>query len=172
MEDTSNEIVQNDTVVQIAYNLVVDNEEIESDVLEYLHGHGNIIPGLENGLSGMKVGETREVVAPAEEAYGEFDPDQVIMVNRDSFPADFDIRLGEPMRLRDASGHIFQGIATALGEHTVELDLNHPMAGKDLTFKVTVLSVRAATEDELAAGRLQSGCADCGEGGGCAEGCC
>ena len=180
MEETIINTIQNDHVVQIAYNLTVDGEEIESDVLEYLHGHGNIVPGLEQPLEGAQVGDTLDVIARAEDAYGEFDPDSVITVSRESFPPDFDIRLGEAMRLRDAAGHVFQGVATALTEDTVELDLNHPMAGKDLYFKVTVLSVRPATEEEKAAGHLHygggcDGCSsDCGDGcsSDCGDGCC
>ena len=175
MEEKKLDTIQNDHVVQIAYNLNVEGEEVESDLLEYLHGHGNIIPGLEDPLTGAKVGDTLEVIAKAEDAYGEFDPDSVITVSRESFPPDFEIHLGEAMRLRDAAGHVFQGVATALSEDSVELDLNHPMAGKDLHFKVTVLSVRPATEEEKAAGHLHyGGCEGCGSdcGDGCSSDCC
>ena len=175
MEEKTLDTIQNDHVVQIAYNLNVDGEEIESDLLEYLHGHGNIIPGLEQPLTGAKVGDTLEVIAKAEDAYGEFDPDSVITVSRESFPPDFEIHLGEAMRLRDAAGHVFQGMATALTDDTVELDLNHPMAGKDLFFKVTVLSVRPATEEEKAAGHLHyGGCESCSSscGDDCGDSCC
>jgi FKBP-type peptidyl-prolyl cis-trans isomerase SlyD len=164
--------VQDNAVIQIAYNLNVDGEEVESNTLEYLHGHGNIIAGLETPLAGMQVGESRDVVAKAIDAYGEFDREQVIKVSRAAFPADFEIKLNETMRLRDSSGHMFEAVATAIGEDFVELDMNHPMAGKDLTFKVTVLSIRPGTEDEIEAGRLGGGCASCqdascGDGGCC-----
>ena len=166
--------VQDDTVVQLAYNLVVDGEEIESEVLEYLHGHQNIIPGLENALTGLEVGDSKEVLVLAEEAYGEFDPDAVVLVSRNSFPQDFEILLGEPMHLRDANGHVFTGVATALTEENVELDLNHPMAGKDLQFTVTILGIRSATEEEIQNGGLAHSCDSCGDGctDGCSDGCC
>ncbi len=169
--------IQNDAVVQIAYNLNVEGQELESNLLEYLHGHGNIIPGLENELTGLNVGERKHVLVQPVDAYGEFDPDMVITVNRESFPADFEIRLGEPMNLRDASGNVFQAVATALSEESVEMDLNHPMAGKELEFQVTVLSIRPATEEELAHGHLHSagGCSGCSAddcGDGCDAGCC
>jgi len=171
MEENKLDTVQDGHVVQIAYNLSVDDKDVESNLLEYLHGHGNIIPGLERPLTGAKLGDTLDIIAEAEDAYGEFDPDSVITVSRKSFPPDFEIRLGETMRLRDASGHVFQGVATALSEDSVELDLNHPMAGKDLHFKVTVLAIRPATEEELAAGHLQYGsCEGCSSD--CGEGCC
>ena len=171
------ETIQNDAVVQIAYNLNVEGQELESNLLEYLHGHGNIIPGLENELTGLNIGDRKHILVKAVDAYGEFDPNMVISVNRESFPADFEIRLGEPMNLRDASGNVFQAVATAISEEAVEMDLNHPMAGKDLEFQVTILSIRPATEDEIAHGHLHqdggcSGCSssDCGDG--CESGCC
>ena len=172
MSETEFTTVKDNTVVQIAYNLTVDGEEVESNTLEYLHGHGNIIAGLETPMTGMQVGESRDIVALAKDAYGEFDADQVIKVNRTAFPADFEIRLGESMRLRDSSGHMFEAVATAISEDFVELDMNHPMAGKDLNFNVTILDIRPATEDEIAAGRLGGGCASChdascGDGGCC-----
>ena len=171
------ETVQNDVVVQIAYNLNVEGQELESSVLEYLHGHSNIIPGLENELTGLNVGDRKNVLVKAEDAYGEFDPSMVLNVNRESFPPDFEILLGEPMNLRDASGNVFQAVATALSDESVELDMNHPMAGKDLDFQVTVLSTRPATEEEIAHGHLHqtSGCAGCSSsdcGDGCDSGCC
>ena len=175
MEENTMDTIQNDMVVEIAYNLNVDGEEVESNVLEYLHGYNNIIPGLEQPLTGAKVGDSLEVIAKAEDAYGEFDPDSVITVSRASFPPDFEIHLGEAMRLRDASGHVFQGVATAISDDAVELDLNHPMAGKDLLFNVTVLAVRPATEEEISAGHLHyGGCASCGSdcGDGCSSDCC
>lgn len=113
--------IQNDTVVQIAYNLTVEGEEVESNLLEYLHGYSNIIPGLEKELTGMSVGDRKQVIAKAADAYGEFDPKMVIDVNRTSFPPDFEIRLGEPMNLRDASGNVFPAVATAVSEDSVEL---------------------------------------------------
>lgn len=169
--------IQNDAVVQIAYNLNVEGQEIESNLLEYLHGHGNIIPGLENELEGLNMGERKHVLVKAVDAYGEFDPKMVISVDRESFPADFEIRLSEPMNLRDASGSVFQAVATAISEEAVEMDLNHPMAGKDLEFQVTVLSIRPATEEEIAVGHLHQdgGCAGCSSsdcGDGCESGCC
>lgn len=171
------ETIQNDAVVQFAYTLNVEGQEMESNLLDYMHGHGNIIPGLENELTGLNIGDRKHVLVKAADAYGEFDPNMVISVNRESFPADFDIRLGEPMNLRDASGHVFQAVATALSEDSVEMDMNHPMAGKDLEFQVTILSIRPATEEELAHGHphQESGCAGCSSsdcGDGCDSGCC
>ena len=176
MDEQTINTVQDDVVVQLAYELVVDDEEIEANTMEYLHGHQNIIPGLEEALTGLQLGDTKQILVLAKDAYGEYDPDSIVFITRASFPPDFEIRLGEPMRLRDSQGHVFSGIATALTEENVELDLNHPMAGKDLNFSVKVLGLRPATEVELAVGGLQGGCDSCGSEGcgseGCSSGCC
>jgi FKBP-type peptidyl-prolyl cis-trans isomerase SlyD len=166
--------IQDNTVVQFSYKLTVDGEEVESNLLEYLHGHGNIIPGLENELAGMQEGESKKVLVQAADAYGEFDPNMVVEINRASFPKDFEIRLGEPMNLRDRTGNMFQAIAVGLTEDTVELDLNHPMAGKDLEFDVTILAIRPATEEEIAHGHLhyQGGCSGCSSASDCGDSCC
>lgn len=171
MEELIVNTIQNDRVVKLLYSLSVDGEELEANALEYLHGHDNIIVGLENALTGLQPGETKDILVTADEAYGEYDPQAVVNVTRSSFPPDFEILLGEPMRLRDAQGHIFSGVATALTDDNVELDLNHPLAGKDLLFNVTVLNIREASEIELEAGMVQSACSSCGDGG-CGDGCC
>jgi len=158
-------IVEENAVVEMNYMLTVEGEIADEGELEYLQGHGNIIAGLEAGLLGAKVGETREVHVLAADAYGEHDPKRVLPVNRSSFPEDFEFKLGEPMRIRDASGLVFQAIPVSLSEDIVELDLNHPMAGKDLDFKVTILNIRPATEEEIANGSLHfGGCAGCSHG--------
>jgi len=165
--------IENDAVVQMAYNLTVNGEEVESDTLEYLHGHQNLISGLENALTGMKIGDVKEVHVAAADAYGEFDDNLVAVLNRESFPPAFEIKLGQTMRMRDNEGHIFSGVATAMDEHTVEVDMNHPMAGKDLDFKVTILDIRPGTEDEINAGMIGGdacSCESCGDG--CSSGCC
>ena len=162
MEKENTLIVEENTVVEMTYVLTVEGEIADEGTLEYLQGHGNIIAGLEAGLEGAKVGETREVHVPAKDAYGEHDPKRVLPVNRNSFPEDFEFKLGEMLRIRDASGHVFQAIPVAVSEETVDLDLNHPMAGKDLDFKVTILSVYPATEEQIAAGSVRlGGCAGC-----------
>lgn len=162
MEQETTLTVQDDNVVEMTYILTVDGEIADQGTLEYLQGHGNIIAGLEKGLEGAKVGETREVLVEAKDGYGEHDPKRVLPVNRNSFPEDFEFKLGEMLRIRDASGHVFQAIPVAVSEDTVELDLNHPMAGKDLNFKVTILSIYPATEDQIAAGSVRlGGCAGC-----------
>jgi FKBP-type peptidyl-prolyl cis-trans isomerase SlyD len=159
-ENTGNSIEKN-VVVTLDYNLEVDGTEIDSGLIQFLHGYGNIIPGLESEIEGMKLGEEKEVFVKAENAYGPYDPNLEVDVSLDSFPEDFEIKLGRPMRLQDDKGHTFTGVAIAIADDTVKLNLNHPLAGKNLLFKTKVKKLRPATDEEIERGRLVSSCSGC-----------
>lgn len=140
MSDFTMDTVQDDMVVLMDYTLTVEGQEIDKGPIEYLQGHGNIIPGLETALNGMKIGETREVFVSAVDAYGEYDEESLVQISRESFPPDFEISLGIPMRIRDEEGHVFSGTVTALSEDSVEFDMNHPLQGKIFILKLPSLS--------------------------------
>jgi len=156
--------VEKDVVVTMDYRLEVEGQEIDSGPITFLHGHGNIISGLEKEVEGMDLGEEKEIMVKADEAYGHYDPEMEIEVPLNTFPADFEIELGRPMRLHDGEGHVFTGVAVAITNDTVKLNLNHPLAGKDLLFKTKVMDLRQATEQEIAQGHLASGCSGCSSG--------
>ncbi|MFZ2209082.1 MAG: peptidylprolyl isomerase [Porticoccaceae bacterium] len=146
------------SVVAIHYTLTDDGGVIldasqPGQPLVYLHGAGNIIPGLEQQLLGRAPGEQFTAVIPAAAAYGERDADMVQHVPRDMFREDQEIEIG--MRF---SGNTPQGqitvVVTEIEGDTVTLDGNHPLAGMTLHFNVTVDSVRAATEQELLHGHV------------------
>ncbi len=156
--------IEKNVVVTLDYSLEVEGQEIDSGPIQFLHGHGNIIPGLESEIEGMELGEAKEVHVTAEDAYGHYDPDLEMDLPRSSFPEDFDIQLGRPMRLQDTEGRIFTGVAVAITDEAVKMNLNHPLAGKDLLFKTQVKDLRAATEEEIERGSLASGCSGCSSG--------
>jgi len=160
---TKNEInkIEKNIVVTLDYNLKVDGNEIDSGPIQFLHGHGNIIPGLESELEGLRLGEEKKVLVKAENAYGTYDPDLEIEVPLHSFPENFEIKLGRPMRLHDKEGHVFTGVAIAISDDFVTMNLNHPLAGKDLLFMIRVKELRTATEKEIERGRLANGCSGC-----------
>lgn len=164
-----NKIIEKDIVVTMDYNLEVDGQEIDSGPIQFIFGHGNIIPGLENEIAGMTIGDEKKVHVKAKDAYGEYDPELEIEVPLTTFPEDFEIKLGQPMRMQDGEGHIFTAVAMALTSDTVKLNMNHPLAGKDLLFKTSVKNLRAATETEIQQGRLASVCSSCSTGD--CEGC-
>jgi len=156
--------IEKDVVVTLEYSLEVDGNEIDSGPIQFIQGHGNIIPGLEKEMVGMKLGEEKEVEVKPEDAYGQYDPDLEVEVPLSSFPEDFEIKLGRPMRLQDGQGHTFTGVAVAISDDNVKLNLNHPLAGKDLLFKTRVKDLRPATEEEIERGSLASACGGCSSG--------
>jgi FKBP-type peptidyl-prolyl cis-trans isomerase SlyD len=149
----SDETVGRDCVVSVHYVLRdPDGEQIdaspEDNPLSYLHGHGQVVPGIERVLEGTSEGETVRAVIPPSEAYGDRDPERMIQVERAQF--DFEPVEGAVVRaeLPDGRTHPFT-IASVAGDAVI-LDGNHPLAGMPLDFEITVVEVRAATEAELA----------------------
>lgn len=172
-------VIADDVVVSLDYVLTVDGEVVDSTEghmpLEYMHGHRNLIPGLERELAGMKVNETKEVLVKAVDAYGEYSPASYVTFNRAQFPEGFAIEIGAEIYVRGGNGQAMPARIAEVDGDDVRLDLNHPLAGKDLHFTATVVAMRPATEQELIAGRVGGGCSSCGSGGcssGCDSGCC
>ncbi len=156
--------VKKDVVVTMDYSLVVEGSEIDSGPIQFLHGHGNIISGLESEVDGMQLGEEKEIFVESENAYGTYDPEMEIEVPLSSFPEDFEIKLGHPMRLQDGQGRVYTGVAMAITDEAVTINLNHPLAGKNLHFKTKVTNLRPATQEELEQGRLGDACGSCSTG--------
>ena len=161
MEKDNVQKIEKNVVVTLDYHLEVDGQEIDAGPIQFLHGHGNIIQGLEREIAGMSLGDEKDVFVESKDAYGDYDPEMELDLPRSSFPEDFEIKLGHPMRLQDDKGHVFTGVALALTDGTVKINLNHPLAGKDLLFKTSVLALRQATDEEIQMGRLSSGCSGC-----------
>lgn len=164
MANNENLAIEKDVVVTLDYSLEVNGKEIDSGPIQFIQGHGNIIPGLENQIQGMTINQEKEVLVRSEDAYGDYDPELEVEVSLKSFPEDFEIKLGQPMRLQDSQGHVFTGVAVAITDETVKMNLNHPLAGKDLVFKTKVIDLRPATEEEIARGSLAQGCSGCSSG--------
>lgn len=145
-------------VVSMHYTLTDDaGDVIDSsrgqDPIEYLHGHGNIIGGLENALEGNEAGDKTVVKLSPSEGYGEYNQNAVFQVPRDKFPAGSDIQVGMRVEGEGPEGtHSF--IVLGLSEEEVTLDANHPLAGKNLNFDVEIIEVREATDQELAHGHV------------------
>jgi FKBP-type peptidyl-prolyl cis-trans isomerase SlyD len=156
--------IEKNVVVTLDYRLEVNGNEIDSGPIQFLQGHGNIIPGLESQIEGMDLGEERDILVKAQDAYGEYDAELEIDVPLSTFPEDFEIKLGHPMRMQDGEGHVFTGVAVAISDDTVKLNLNHPLAGKDLLFKTKVTDLRSATAEEIERGSLARGCSGCSSG--------
>ncbi len=143
-------------VVSMDYTLRVDGQILDSsegrEPLQYLHGAGNIISGLESQLTGMAVGESRDVIVAAQDGYGEMNPQAFMDVARGDFPDDMPIQVGLEMELSDKNGQPLYARVESVEGEKVRLNMNHPLAGKELHFNVKVVALRAATDEEKAHG--------------------
>jgi FKBP-type peptidyl-prolyl cis-trans isomerase SlyD len=124
------------------------DSSIDQEPLSYLHGAGNIIPGLEQALVGKTVGDKLKVSVNAAEAYGERDDSMIQELPNSMFSGVDKIEVG--MEFHAETEHGLQVVTvTAVENDTVTIDGNHPLAGVDLNFDVEITEVRSATEDEI-----------------------
>ena len=151
-------IVGNDLVVSLSYTLKVDGEIVEyteeGETLDYLHGHDNIVSGLETALYGLSVGTTKEVSVEPEEGYGYYDEEALFEVDREDFPEEVPLEIGVELQVRDEDDDVAVAVIAGVTDDTVTLDFNHPFAGKTLHFAVTVEDIREPTEEELEHGHV------------------
>ncbi len=155
----ANKQVHKDTVVSVDYTVKLDSGEVvdssaESRPLEYLHGHKNIIPGLEAALEGMEVGESKHVTVAPADAYGERVEEAMEWFPRNAFPADVELAPGMMFQAHDAQGNVIMLVVREVEDDRVLVDYNHPLAGQTLHFDVTVVDIRPATADEIAHGHV------------------
>jgi len=151
------DFITKDTVVGIDYRLTVaDGTEVDTTAdrgpMEYLHGHQNIIPGLENELEGHEIGDALDVTVGPEQGYGEHDPDRVVQVNRDQLG--FEAEVGSVVSAKLPDGREQHLLIAEIEDDTVTLDGNHPLAGQTLRFEVSIASIREATAEEIGNGSV------------------
>lgn len=145
-------------VVSLHYTLKDDNGEVLDsssgrEPLSYIHGHGNIIPGLERALEGTAAGHRSHVAVDAAEGYGEMNPELVFEAPREHFPADMKLEAGTRVFAEGPDGPVSFTVVR-LTEKGAVLDGNHPLAGKQLHFDVEIVDVRPATKEELDHGHV------------------
>ncbi len=154
----SKDTVQDGLVVSIEYTLTVDGEVLDSSEgagpLLFLAGYDNIVPGLEQEMIGMKIGESKDVVVSPEDGYGEFDDEAFMEVPRSEFPADMELEEGLELHVSDEDGQEQMAFVESFTDDSVRLDFNHPLAGAELHFNVKVLALRDPTAEELDHGHV------------------
>ena len=111
------------------------------DPLEFTYGEGQVIPGLELGMEGMSVGDKRVVEVPSDQAYGPILPDARRAVPREDIPEEVPLELGTQVHAHNEEGQVMTLSIFEVTETHVVLDANHPLAGKDLTFDVELISI-------------------------------
>jgi FKBP-type peptidyl-prolyl cis-trans isomerase SlyD len=163
MMATQKDVVEKDKVVSLHYTLRDEDGDILDTSagrgpLQFIQGAGQIIPGLEESLYGMHVGDEKQVKVEPENGYGEVDPDAFQIVPRDRFPDDIDMEEGMGLRMRDnETGEVIVAYVAEVRPSGVLLDLNHPLAGETLDFQVHIEAIRPATEEELEHGHVHEG---------------
>lgn len=137
---------QNGSTVSVHYTGMLDDETVfdssrDGDPLSFTIGSGQIIPGFEKGVVGMSPGETKRVEISADEAYGPYQDDQVIEVGRDKLPDDLEPQVGQQLQVQQTDGQVAVVTIKEVTPSAVQLDANHPLAGKDLTFEIEMVTV-------------------------------
>ncbi len=168
-------ITNENCVVGIEYEVkeagtteVVDSNK-GGQPLEFIIGKGQIIPGLESALVGMTQGESGDIMVKASDAYGDVNPEAMQTLPKEQFEG-VDLTEGMTLYGQGEDGQTVQVTVKSFDDKEVNVDFNHPLAGKDLMFSVTVLSAREATSEEVEHGQIggapESG-GSCGTGCGC-----
>ncbi len=153
--------VDDGQVISMHYTLHVDGQVVDSseggEPLQFIQGMGHIIPGLEHQLYDMKIGESKQVIVAPKDGYGEMDAEAFMDVPRGSFPPNVPLTVGTELELRDQEDRPVYARIESVGDADVRLNMNHPLAGKELHFDVTIADIRQATDEEISHGHVHSG---------------
>ena len=137
---------QNGDIVEVHYTGTLENGTVFDtsegrEPLEFTLGQGQMIPGFEQAVLGMKVGETKTVTIPADEAYGPHSDDMVQVINREELTNIPNPEVGQQLYGSQPGGGTITGTITNVTDTTITVDFNHHLAGKDLTFEIELMSI-------------------------------
>ncbi len=166
--------IENNQIVSIEYEVRSGNQVVDSnvgkDLLTFMIGKQQIIPGLEEEVCKMSMGEKGDILVPAAKAYGEYNEEALQEVPKEQF-AGIDLTEGMSLYGQSEDGGTVQVTVKEIKDEAVTIDYNHPLAGQDLMFTVTVATVRDATPEEAMTGipaeNAQPAGGSCGSGCGC-----
>ena len=165
--------IENNQIVSIEYEVRSGDQVVDSNVggelLTFMIGKQQIIPGLEEEVCKMSMGEKGDVLVPAAKAYGDYNDEALQEVPKEQF-AGIDLTEGMSLYGQSEDGGTVQVTVKEIQDETVKIDYNHPLAGQDLMFTVTVATVREATADEAMTG-IPAENAQPETGGSCGTGC-
>ena len=160
--------VEQNKMVGVDYKLTVDGQIADQSrpgqPLEFIFGTGMLLPKFEEAILGKEIGESVAFTLEPKDGYGEIIAEAIVDLPKDIFMVDGKLAedilfVGSQVPMSDAQGNRMMGIVKEVGESTVKMDFNHPMAGKTLNFDVEVISVRDVTPEDLAG---KCGCGECG----------
>ena len=151
-------LIEDKKIVALNYTLTTDEGEVldqSSDgSFAYLHGSGNIIQGLESALTGKSVGDSLNVKVAPEDGYGERNDEMIQVVGKEMFETDAEIEVGTQFHAEGPDGQPIMITVAAIEGDQVTIDGNHPLAGVNLNFDVTIMDIREASEEEIAHGHV------------------
>jgi peptidylprolyl isomerase len=138
--------VKNGDVVKVDYTgNLTDGTQFDSSKgrapLEFTVGAGQMIAGFDAAVVGMKVGQTKKVTIPAAQAYGEHQDNMVLEVPKENLPPDMTPKIGDHLATMQPNGRQLEVVITAVNDSSVIIDANHFLAGKDLTFEITLVEI-------------------------------
>ena len=147
-------VIGKNSVVSLHYKLTDDDGKVldsseGSRPLMYLHGAGNIIPGLEKALVGKGEGDSLKVRVEPAEAYGEVNPDGIKTIERAAFEGVESVEAGMTFEAKSPDGQTQRIVVKKVEGDAVTIDINHPLAGVTLNFDIQIVGVREATKEEL-----------------------
>jgi len=153
--------IENDKVVSIEYEVVdkISGELIDSNVggmaLDFITGKGHIIPGLEQEVVKLNIGDNAQISVLPQDAYGDFDESAIEQVPIEQF-AGIKLERGMPLYAQAEDGATIQVTVKDFDDTSVTIDYNHPLAGKELLFNVTILNIRDMTPEEKLSGQVET----------------
>jgi len=121
-----------------------DNSHNKGQTLDFTVGSKDLLKAFNSGIIGMTEGEIKSFTIKSADAYGEYNPEAMTIAPRAAFPEDFEIAIGMQVQGTNPMGQAFLAKITAFGDEEVTLDVNHPLAGEDLTFEVEMVEIQAA----------------------------
>lgn len=119
----------------------VFDSSLEREPFEFTIGQGMVIPGFENGIIGMHVGDTKTISIASEDAYGPYREELVGIIDMSRMPEDIKLEIGMVLQMHSPDGGITNVTVKDISDEGVTLDLNHPLAGKDLIFEIKLMEV-------------------------------
>jgi FKBP-type peptidyl-prolyl cis-trans isomerase SlyD len=145
---------------------VLDSSDADDgEPIDYVHGYGMLVPGLEAALAGLEIGATKDVTVSPEEGFGERDDELVMEVDRSDFPDPKSVAIGDEVVAESPDGDEVPMRVLEVKDETVVVDANHPLAGVTLRYSVKVKEIAQATEEEIAEAAAEF--EEAGYGGGC-----
>ncbi|SRR5579883_1426268 len=119
----------------------VFDSSVDREPLEFTIGSGNIIPGFEQAVVGMSLGESKTEIIPTDQAYGPHLDEMVVVVDRQQMPEEIDPQVGQQLQIQQQNGQVLPVVITDVSGASVTLDANHPLAGEDLTFDIRLVEI-------------------------------